>query len=249
MAVDVEAPDAHGDPMTYRALDPDHIVATLEILSARIAERFPGASLAGVAGELTGMARESAARADRLERPSLLLRVATAAVIGVGLIGVGGLLSVTDFRGDTGDFFSLVSGVDAAVSLLIVIGGAVYFLVSIEDRLKRAAALEILHELRSIIHVIDMHQLTKDPSALARRGPRTANSPERTMTSFELTRYLDYCSELLSLTAKVAAVYAQSSRDAAVIDAASDLAALAADLNLKIWQKISLIDDGPGRPD
>ena len=39
------------------------------------------------------------------------------------------------------------------------------------------------------------------------------------MTPFELTRYLDYCSEMLSLTAKIAALYAQSSSDAVVIDA------------------------------
>jgi hypothetical protein len=33
------------------------------------------------------------------------------------------------------------------------------------------------------------------------------------MSPFELTRYLDYCSEMLSLTSKLAAVYAQNLPD------------------------------------
>ena len=61
------------------------------------------------------------------------------------------------------------------------------------------------------------------------------------MTPFELTRYLDYCSEMLSLTAKLAALYAQSSSDAVVIDAVSDLTTLTTNLSSKIWQKITLV--------
>ena len=72
-------------------------------------------------------------------------------------------------------------------------------------------------------------------------GQRTADSPERDMTPFELTRYLNYCSEMLSLTDKLAALYAQSTSDAVVIDAVSDLSALTTNLSVKIWQKITLV--------
>ena len=38
-----------------------------------------------------------------------------------------------------------------------------------------------------------------------------------------MTRYLDYCSEMLSLTNKLAALYAQYLPDAVVIDAVNDI--------------------------
>jgi hypothetical protein len=120
-----------------------------------------------------------------------------------------------------------------------VVGAGVLFLVTFEARTKRAEALADLHELRSIVHVIDMHQLTKDPTA----GVPTMNSPARTLSPYELTRYLDYCSELLSLAAKVAALYAQSSTDPVVIDAVNDLERLTTNLSQKIWQKITLVSE------
>jgi hypothetical protein len=33
-----------------------------------------------------------------------------------------------------------------------------------------------------------------------RRGGATASSPERSLTPFQLSRYFDYCSEMLSIT-------------------------------------------------
>jgi len=62
------------------------------------------------------------------------------------------------------------------------------------------------------------------------------------MTAFELTRYLNYCSEMLSLTNKLAAVYAQHLPDSVVIDAVNDIETLTTNLSGKIWQKITIID-------
>jgi hypothetical protein len=45
----------------------------------------------------------------------------------------------------------------------------------------------------------------------------------------------------LSLTAKVAALYAQSSKDPVVIAAASDIGQITTNLSNKIWQKIALM--------
>ena len=83
---------------------------------------------------------------------------------------------------------------------------ALFFLFSLESRMKRAKILHGIDELRAVSHVIDMHQLTKDPSqTVSAGGKRTKSSPERTLTPFQLARYLDYCSELLSLIGKLAA--------------------------------------------
>jgi hypothetical protein len=101
--------------------------------------------------------------------------------------------------------------------------------------------LAALHELRSIIHEIDMHQLTKDPSAEVAISQTTASSPKRTLAAYELIRYLDYCSEMLALASKVAVLYSQSFPDPVVAEAVNDLERTASSLAQKIWQKINIM--------
>jgi hypothetical protein len=100
--------------------------------------------------------------------------------------------------------------------------------------------LDALHRLRSLAHVIDMHQLTKDPTVILDTH-KTQASPERTMSQFELTRYLDYCSEMLAMVGKLAALYGERMRDGVVIDAVNDIETLTTSLGRKIWQKITII--------
>jgi hypothetical protein len=229
----------------YRTLDPAKIILTLERLERRIAERFPGAGLCRVCAELIAIARETAARISDIARPTLWLRALTAAILlcGLGLLGyvTGSIIEIK--RGDE-NLVGVLQGLEAFINILVLTGAAVLFVVTLEARWKRRRALEDLHELHSIMHVIDMHQLTKDPSTAAAGSGATASSPARVLTPFELTRYLDYCSELLSLAAKVAALYAQSTKDPVVIEAASDLAQIASHLSNKIWQKINIVQTG-----
>src|SRR6185436_19795516 len=110
--------------------------------------------------------------------------------------------------------------------------------------IKRNAALRELHKLRSIIHIVDMHQLTKDPDHLVTPGMETPSSPERKLSRFEMSRYLDYCAELLSLSTKLAALHVQHVNDPVVLEAVSDVEVLAANLANKIWQKIMIVDGG-----
>jgi hypothetical protein len=225
----------------YRTLDSDRIVGTLEKLKARIAARFPKAGLVNVCAELLEVARENKARAARLAQPNLRLRIGVALVIAIGLGLLGWVSGLLMTREASAEIFDRLQGVDAVFNIVVLVGAAIAFLVTIESRIKRREALEDLHELRSIVHVIDMHQLTKDPTMLGIAGQPTEASPQRPMSPFELTRYLDYCSEMLSLSAKVAALYAQSTTDAVVIDAVNDLERLTTNLSQKIWQKISLL--------
>ena len=72
------------------------------------------------------------------------------------------------------------------------------------------------------------------------------------MTQFELTRYLDYCAEMLALIGKLAALYAEHVRDGVVvIDAVNDIENFTSSLGRKIWQKITIIsalEDKAGTP-
>lgn len=74
----------------------------------------------------------------------------------------------------------------------------------------------------------------------------TKSSPDRPLSPFELIRYLDYCSELLSLTAKCAALYAEKLSDPVVVETVGDIELLTSDLSNKIWQKITIVEALPG---
>ncbi|MEM8650472.1 MAG: hypothetical protein AAGF54_08090, partial [Pseudomonadota bacterium] len=64
----------------------------------------------------------------------------------------------------------------------------------------------------------------------------------RKLKPAELVRYLDYCSEMLSITGKISALYAQAVPDMEVVNAVNDVEALGGNLARKIWQKIMLIE-------
>ena len=72
-------------------------------------------------------------------------------------------------------------------------------------------------------------------------APTTDSSPTRRMTQFELGRYLDYCSEMLSLTGKVAALYVQQFDDGVALQAVNEIEDLTTGLSRKIWQKLMIV--------
>jgi hypothetical protein len=189
------------------------------------------------------MAKESSVRAERISRHNVPLQIAVYALLAAGAGGLLWIVRLIDFsRTQADSVFSVVQGLEAAANLVVLTGAALFFLVTLEQRLKRRRALSALHELRSVIHVIDMHQLTKDPSAEVSVAGKTASSPARTLSHFELTRYLDYCSEMLSLASKVAVLYAQGFPDAVIVEVVSDIERIAAGLAQKIWQKIIILE-------
>lgn len=231
--------------MSYRTLNAIEIVTTIRRLEERIAQRFPNAGLVRVCHDLLAIAEETQRKAELIARPNLLLRFLIIVAILGGLVGLGFVVlvlsqSIHPQMGN--EVFGIFQGIDAAMNIAVLAGAALFFAVSLEDRIKRRRSLRDLYVFRSIAHVIDMHQLTKDPGTLLGRGPATASSPERSMSKYELTRYLDYCSEMQSLTGKLAALYAQNLPDPIVIDAVNDIEELTANFSRKVWQKISILE-------
>jgi hypothetical protein len=230
--------------LTYRALDPAKVIDTIAALQNRVVERFPGAGLVNVCAELLTIARENSARVAQVSQRNFGLRIGVVVLLAAGAAGLVGvaLLLFRSVSATADNVYSVLQGLEAAANLTVLLGAGVFFLTRIEERLKRRGALKALHELRSIIHVIDMHQLTKDPSAVVSVGAGTTSSPARTLSRFEITRYLDYCSEMLSLTSKVAVLFAQGFPDSEITDAVSDIERIAAGLSQKIWQKIMILE-------
>ena len=99
-----------------------------------------------------------------------------------------------------------------------------------------------LYEFRSLAHIIDMHQLTKDPTTVLSAGLPTPTRPEKKMGAPELARYLDDCTEMLALIAKLAALYAERTQDREATDAVNEIEDLTSQLGRKIWEKIMILE-------
>jgi hypothetical protein len=233
--------------MPYRSLDHTRITQTAETLAARVNARFPNNGLNGVAQALVGLARDAASDAEELGKPIWWLRALTALCVVTGamvFIFIGTFIS---FDRISNGAFEFVTGIEASINTIVLSIVGFLTLASTEQRIKRKKVLEGLHRLRSVIHVIDMHQLTKDPDALSAGFQPTAASPTRIMDAQQLARYLDYCSEMFSITGKLAALYAQAVNDEVVAGAVNDIESLGSNLSRKVWQKIMLIDAKVGR--
>ncbi|QKC87586.1 hypothetical protein EB230_03450 [Mesorhizobium sp. NZP2234] len=233
--------------MRYRTLDPKLIIETAERLEGRVAERFPKAGLRGVAAELVSLSRDLAKAAKGLEEPIWWLRglIVAAFITGVLIFLFVGTILPLDRISGTDDAVQSVQGIEASINTVILAVLGFLALIRTEERIKRKRVFRQLHGLRSLIHVIDMHQLTKDPAALSASFKPTAQSPARITNAADLARYLDYCSEMLSITGKIAALFAQSVNDDVVIDGVNDIENLSSNLSRKIWQKITLIESHP----
>lgn len=226
----------------FREIEADKLLATVTRLRQRIGDRFPTANLVKVAADLEAVATAAAARSAAIRRPDLLLRGfgLLLLLLAVGVL-VAGAAAVQPRVGEVWSLSELIQTVGSACEALFFLGGIAFFLVTLETRAKRRRCLTALHEMRAMAHIVDLHQLTKDPDRVREPGPDTEHSPERPLTRFELARYLDYCSELLSLMGKVAALYVQAFPDPVALAAVDDIEDLTTSLSRKIWQKIMIL--------
>jgi len=226
----------------YRNLDPALLVQTVARLKERVQERFPGSGLGKVAEELHEVARQVIARTETINRPHVVLRAASTLTV-IALVAVmAAVLYKLRLAPGEWTWLSVIQVLESAINDIILLGAGLFFLITLEVRVKRRRALKAIHELRSLAHIIDMHQLTKDPHILLGQGPQTANSPMRTLTHYQLARYLDYCSEMLSLIGKLAALYVQRFDDQVALAAVDGIEDLTNGLSRKIWQKITVLE-------
>lgn len=227
--------------MAEATLDPRLISQTVERLQRRVHTRFPDSGLAGVATRLGDIAARASATSEWIARPITSVRVLVFALIGLIVLGLGLTVWALPLPKGGLEFAQFIQLLEAGINDVVLIVAAVFFLASLETRMKRNRALRAIHELRAIAHVIDMHQLTKDPEWVLARGTETGILPPRSMTPFELSRYLDYCAEMLSVTGKIAALYIQKFDDGVALQAVNEIESVTTGLSGKIWQKLMIL--------
>ncbi len=230
--------------MSAQILDAEKVIATIGILKNRITNRFPDSGLANVCGELLQISEQTTKRAEWIASP--IWWVKWLIVIFVGLILILGLILPfvlkLGFSEDQLTVRYVLESAEPVMNEIVLIGAVFFFLFTLETRIKRHRALKAIHELRSIAHIIDMHQLTKDPERIvSAMYIATDASPKATMDRFQLRRYLDYCSEMLSLTGKLAALLVQNFDDAVALASVNEVESLTTGLSRKIWQKIMIL--------
>jgi len=230
----------------HEPLEVDPVRQTVQRLHDRIGARFPERGLRKAAADLLTMvdnvedgprSNQSRIRTARLASRLLIAAILVATLVAVAL-AFHDALTDGDRIASSLDVLPLI---ETTVNDIVFAALAVFFLFSFPERLQRGRTLQLLHQLRSLAHIIDMHQLTKDPEQLRDSFVPTPASQPLEMTRDEMERYLEYCSELLSLVGKTAALCAEESRDAVVLDTVSTIESLTTGMSRKIWQKISML--------
>ena len=151
------------------------VQATVVRLSERIEARFPARGLARVAVELTRLAADVSVGAAGAR--SRLRWVRLASRVGVFLVVIATLAALVLAMQDAGRIDSSVAWlplIESAINDLVFAAIAVFFLHALPNRLERGQLLGLLHRLRSLAHIVDMHQLTKDPERLRDDFVRTS---------------------------------------------------------------------------
>ncbi|WP_213272595.1 hypothetical protein [Hyphomonas sp.] len=226
--------------MAYSELQSDKIESTARELALRVSERFPENGIARVGTALAELSTLHIAYAGKARDRNWLMQVISVLLVLAGLSAAGwGVWQLLELFGMDANELGSIQGLDSVLNIMIVTGAAIWFVLNLETRQRRARVLARLHELRALAHVIDMHQLRKDPTAYYR--PPTAHSPNRDLSESNLMAYLDYCAEMLAIIGKLAALYMQNMNDAIVIDAANDIESLTGGFSQKIWLKISVL--------
>ena len=159
----------------------DNIISTIGQLHRRISERFPDSSLSKVCGELLELAKVSDKTVKWISKPNHLIRYITLLfLVFFVYILVYSLLHLNFEAGPFG-LSELVQSSEAALNEIVLIGAGVIFLVTFETRRKRKRVITATNKLRCFAHIIDAHQLTKDPDRLSKIYSVTRNSPTHSL--------------------------------------------------------------------
>lgn len=168
----------------YRCLEIERVSKTISKLECRINERLPNVGLVNICKELYIISGEVKQHSERFSRPIWKVRVPIGGAISavIGLCVVFFLYLFRQQEETAGSISEFLQGFDGLLNGLFLILMLVFFLVTLEGRIKRSKIAKALQELRAMAHVVDMHQLTKDPTHLLNtKVIATPSSPSRTL--------------------------------------------------------------------
>ena len=233
-------------PRSFLKLDAAALIETVESLKGRIDSKFPSAGLGSIAQTVVEVAKRAKDRSAKIRKRNPYIRFAVfVLLLGIvaGFIYIASILDYQTADKEVAKAPAFVQFLDAALETLVFLGGGAAFLMTIESRIKRHKLVAAIHELRSLAHIIDMHQLKKSPEHYTEDSRGAAKPPEPEYSLDEVKFYLDYCSELLAIVSKLAMLYIEDQSDPVVLDSADQIENLTTSLSRKIWQKLSILSE------
>lgn len=215
-----------------RALDPDLLAAHIRDVRDETRRSFPNRSLPRYQTNLISLVEEIRVLAAKLSGRSPLDFLLPGLIIFVALLVATVILIIFRFRVEMPEsILEIMEPLEASTNLAVLVAGTTYFVWRTVAERRRHKALSLLHKVRSQIHILDMTQLAKN-----------LNETEVEKLSLaERIRYLDYCSQTVSLTAKAGALIITNFEDPVVISAVTEIETLSTGLSQKIWSKINVL--------
>jgi hypothetical protein len=218
------------------------IVDRIRILSFRIHDRFPKSSLKEHSFNFVQFSKDFKVKIDNSKKWSkmfliwqgalILITVVCSAVLMVHLIEV-----LPDSKLET------LPILNAFFNMSFIFFSCFYFLFTVDRWYSRKRISELLIELKNYIHVADMHQINKDPNHFHDEYISAENSPTKSLTKFELQRYLDYTHEFISLSSKLSCLILDKFHDdQEIISSVNEVDLLCNGISSKIWQKIIVLN-------
>src|ERR1051325_63981 len=131
--------------MSSQTLDAAKIVETLRTLERRISQRFPDAGLASVCRDLIAIGERTQHNAEAIAAANWPLRIIVYLAVAAGLVGLGFIAWALKVQVGSTEVFSFFQGVDALMNLTVLVGAALLFATTLDDRIKRRRSLRELH--------------------------------------------------------------------------------------------------------
>ncbi len=212
-------------------IDTARIIETAENLAGQIGERLPGSSLAALAVELVRIAHATEERARQARKPILAIRAGSFLAIGACVVLLSFIMMHVHARWEFSTIGEFFGATDAGFNLVALLAGAIWFLATIEARIKRKRALGAIEELREFIHVIDVTQLYYTPDFF-----KTESQPAHSSLKFD-ANYLMFCTQMLGLIGNLAPLYTRGAAGDSILRAVSDVELLAIAITTKLQSK------------
>lgn len=220
-----------------RKLDPKKLISTTQELVTWMKAEFPKAHLTSVAEEVGLVAREAMRKADSIRRANLWLRLGIGLILGGTAIAFIHQLWVHPIK-EILHFLDMTKGVGMYAIAFII------FLATLEVRWKRRNCILAVHELRSVAHIIDMHQLSKD-DAVEQFRSRDDEPSDKTAHRTYVEKYLHACIVLLALVSKIGQLYIDHFPDPVATTSVNEFEETCHGFSMQIWSKINNLEPEP----
>ena len=185
--------------------------------------------------ELLSIAQTTENRIKEATRPIYSIRVFSTLAIGASFVGLWLILKHINTRWEFGTITEIFESADACFNLVVLLAGLLWFLFTLEARIKRKRVLGYISELREFAHLIDVTQLYYTPDLYE-------SDPDSNRSSLKLDyTYLFLCTQMLAVISNLAPLYTKSASSDSIWRAASDVETLSNDIATKLVFKTDVV--------